>query len=293
MSSFITIVIPVLNQRERLQACLEALQHQEGYTPSQLEIIVVDNGSVDGSDDVALAFGVRLLYSTEIKNPYYCRNLGMRMATAEYIVLLDAKCLPNAGMLRAGMKKLMQTDCPLVAGCVQMRFSDIPTIWEYLYAWRFYPNHRSVQMRMGVPTGILFLERSLLSKIGYFYTGSRGGADIEWSQRVWEAGMKIGYAARAKVEYTVPDRTGLYKKIKREGISYRNISRHRYQNHLPIQWIFGLWRYLLPARPFKLQKRIRTDFGKNTPMLQQFWRLWLLHWGSKLALLYWIIRGRE
>ncbi|MFK7937177.1 MAG: glycosyltransferase family 2 protein [Saprospiraceae bacterium] len=288
----ISIIIPVLNQRDRLRACLEALRAQS-YPQEKVEIIVVDNGSTDGSREVAQQYANQFISELAIKNPYHCRNLGMRAATHEYLVLLDAKCLPVPDLLRSGMEQLIKTKHPLVAGNIIMTFSTEPTIWEYLDALRFYPNHRSIQQRFGVPTGILFFKKSLLRQIDEFSTESLGGSDIEWSQRIWEIGMEIGYAAEAKVFYRVADKSGLFKKIKREGISFRKISQKRYPQGLLLQWKLGLWRYLLPARPFKLRQRIIKDFAESEIILKRFWRLWLLHWWTKLLLLYWIIWGAE
>lgn len=41
---FVSVIIPVLNDSERLQTCLKALENQT-YPKSMYEVIVVDNGS--------------------------------------------------------------------------------------------------------------------------------------------------------------------------------------------------------------------------------------------------------
>ncbi|MBK7429092.1 MAG: glycosyltransferase [Saprospiraceae bacterium] len=44
----VSIVIPVLNQIDKVQSCLDALLQQD-FPRDQLEIIVIDNGSTDGT----------------------------------------------------------------------------------------------------------------------------------------------------------------------------------------------------------------------------------------------------
>ena len=47
-----SIVISTRNRAEQLRSCLEALVHQDGVAPDAYEIIVIDNGSTDGTEQV-------------------------------------------------------------------------------------------------------------------------------------------------------------------------------------------------------------------------------------------------
>ena len=49
---FVSIMIPVYNDRDRLTLCLAALEHQT-YPKDQYEVIVIDNGSDHSLDDLA------------------------------------------------------------------------------------------------------------------------------------------------------------------------------------------------------------------------------------------------
>jgi glycosyltransferase involved in cell wall biosynthesis len=85
-SKRISVVIPCYN-RERwiAEAITSALQGPE------VEVIVVDDGSTDGSWDVIRSFGDRIR-SSRIDNsgPSAARNVGARMATAPFIRFLDS-----------------------------------------------------------------------------------------------------------------------------------------------------------------------------------------------------------
>jgi glycosyltransferase involved in cell wall biosynthesis len=56
----VSFVIPVLNDATGLARCLGSIKSND-YPGERLEVIVVDNGSTDGSDDVAVRAGATVL----------------------------------------------------------------------------------------------------------------------------------------------------------------------------------------------------------------------------------------
>ena len=82
----ISIVIPVFNEAATLAALLGKVQRLE---LAQAEIIVVDDGSIDGSAEIALEAGANV-----IRHPYNIGNgaavkTGIRAARGRFIVLMD------------------------------------------------------------------------------------------------------------------------------------------------------------------------------------------------------------
>ncbi len=91
----ITVVVVNWNRRELLRACLESLARQRG---ARFETIVVDNGSGDGSAEMARAeFGVRVIANA--RNLGFCaaNNQAFAAARGEFIALLnnDAEAEPD------------------------------------------------------------------------------------------------------------------------------------------------------------------------------------------------------
>ena len=84
----VSCVIPVYNGARYLAESIESVLAQE-YRP--LEVIVVDDGSTDGTGAVLDAFGDRIRsFRQENGGPSVARNRGMEMSRGEFIAFLDA-----------------------------------------------------------------------------------------------------------------------------------------------------------------------------------------------------------
>jgi GT2 family glycosyltransferase len=95
----ISVIVVNWNRRELLRACLESLQRQ---TLVAFEIIVVDNGSGDGSAEMAeREFGVRVIRNTENRGFCAANNQGIRAAGGEFIALLNNDAEAEPGWLEA------------------------------------------------------------------------------------------------------------------------------------------------------------------------------------------------
>jgi glycosyltransferase involved in cell wall biosynthesis len=87
----ISVIIPVYNSAETLRKCLDHLR--QSLCPS-LETIAVDDGSTDGSAQVAKEFGATLLCTAGRHGPAAARNIGARAAKGEILFFLDADVCP-------------------------------------------------------------------------------------------------------------------------------------------------------------------------------------------------------
>ena len=85
----ISVVIPCLNEAETLPDCLGRARRALETSALSGEIIVVDNGSTDGSSDVAARFGAKVL-QVDSRGYGNAVSAGVRAARGEYIVVGDA-----------------------------------------------------------------------------------------------------------------------------------------------------------------------------------------------------------
>ncbi|MBR5762380.1 MAG: glycosyltransferase [Lachnospiraceae bacterium] len=91
MGSLISVVVPVYNVKQYLDDCMESIVHQ---TYENIEIILVDDGSTDGSGEMCDAWKEK---DARIKVVHQkngglsaARNTGIEASTGEYIVFIDS-----------------------------------------------------------------------------------------------------------------------------------------------------------------------------------------------------------
>jgi GT2 family glycosyltransferase len=100
----VSVVVVNWNRREMLRGCLESLMRQEG--PS-FEIVVVDNGSSDGSAEMVESLKnsakMRVLILKNAENRGFCaaNNQGIAAASGKYVALLNNDAEAEPGWLQA------------------------------------------------------------------------------------------------------------------------------------------------------------------------------------------------
>ncbi len=87
----ISVVMPVLDGRRYLEQTLPPLLRLRGSAVA--EVIVVDDGSTDGSADVAGALGARVLHTAGRTGAGAARNVGAQAATQPVVLFVDADVL--------------------------------------------------------------------------------------------------------------------------------------------------------------------------------------------------------
>lgn len=98
MEDLISVIVPVYNGERFLQRCLESLKKQ---TYENLEIILIDDGSTDGSYSICEQYGgqkgIRVFHQKH-QGLAQARNQGIRLARGDYIGFCDADDYVNPFM---------------------------------------------------------------------------------------------------------------------------------------------------------------------------------------------------
>ena len=194
----VSVIIPTRNCRTSLAATLEAIlgQHLEGG----FEVIVVDNGSEDGTAELAASFPspVRVIGGPN-RGPAAARNRGAAEAAGDLFAFTDGDCIPQPDWLAAGVAACGSAD--LVQGRVR------PVLGA-----PFGPFDRSiwVESELGLyETANLFVRRRLFERVGGFEAWFEATADRPFGEDTWlgwrlrRAGARTAYCAEALVEHAV------------------------------------------------------------------------------------------
>lgn len=91
----LSVVIPVHNAASTLARCLEALGRRD-----DVEVIVVDDGSTDGSGQLAASHGCRVLPTGARRGPAAARNRGAQEASSPLILFVDADVVVPPGAIQ-------------------------------------------------------------------------------------------------------------------------------------------------------------------------------------------------
>jgi glycosyltransferase involved in cell wall biosynthesis len=110
----LSVIVPSFNRASLIGTTLASLVRQIGPAG---EIIVVDDGSTDGTAAVAEAFGgpVRVLRQANT-GPSAARNLGFSASTGEYVLFFDSDDLLAPGSIESALARLRETGADVGVG---------------------------------------------------------------------------------------------------------------------------------------------------------------------------------
>lgn len=117
----VSIIVPVYNVRECLADCMESLENQ---TYQDLEIILVDDGSTDGSGTICDAYSIKdqrvKVIHKENGGLSDARNAGMAAATGDYWYFIDSDDMIAPDAIERMVDAALEQDADLVIARLQM-----------------------------------------------------------------------------------------------------------------------------------------------------------------------------
>ena len=110
----ISIIVPVYNVESYLKECLESIRQQ---TFTDIEVILVNDGSTDGSREICERYcekDIRFrLINQENKGQSAARNRGVKESIGEYLMFVDSDDVINKNVLEV-LLPYMKTDVDIV-----------------------------------------------------------------------------------------------------------------------------------------------------------------------------------
>lgn len=117
----ITVIIPVYNAAPYLPACLDSVLSQ---TCRDIEVIVVDDGSTDGSGDICDDYACRdarvTVFHQPNGGPSAARNKGLEVASGKYIAFIDCDDVVHERYLEVLVGEMVRQQADIVQSPYQI-----------------------------------------------------------------------------------------------------------------------------------------------------------------------------
>ena len=146
-SNLVSVIIPTYNRAKLLSRAINSVLNQ---TYKNVEIIVVDDGSTDNTEEVLKSFNdekIKYIRHEKNKGASAARNTGIKVARGEYIAFLD----DDDEWLKDKLKKQVET------------IKNLPSdVWGGIYCGFFYVTDKKVMMVEATKKGDL--KKAILNK---------------------------------------------------------------------------------------------------------------------------------
>lgn len=211
-----SIIVPARNAARTLGACLQALHAQIGPARG-VEVIVVDDGSIDATAQVARQGGARVV-GGPATGPAGARNAGIRAAKGELLLFLDADTVPEHDWLTQMRAPFADPRVVAVKGRYRTEQRSLLGRFSQLeFEWKYGRLERAATIDY-VDTGTAAFRREALARVGDFDESLRTNEDVELAYRLSRIGGQIVFNPDAVVLHShTDDLPGYFLKKLRAG----------------------------------------------------------------------------
>jgi GT2 family glycosyltransferase len=209
-----SVIIPVSNRPREIVRCVRSV-YASRFSPTDYEVLVVDNGSTDETAREAVRAGARTIGLTEA-NRSEARNAGARVARGRWLAFTDSDCEVDPGWLAAldaAFKELPDSESApppgasrigAIAGRIDSGPPESPIeAYIALRGWLDQEKFLTPARRFSPPfaaTANLAIRREAFDEVGGFDPAlADAGQDADWCWRAGRAGWSIGWAPEARV----------------------------------------------------------------------------------------------
>ncbi|MEE2827852.1 MAG: glycosyltransferase family 2 protein, partial [Myxococcota bacterium] len=226
----VSVVIPTFNKWEYTEKCLLAIWENTSYP--NFEVIVVDNGSSDGTPDRLKAIGppLRVRLNSENENFAGGSNQGAAMAEGELLLFLNNDTEPQAGWMTAMVdvfrehaevsvvgSQLLFPDGTLQHAGVEINFGEMAPIDAVHVAYHRPPSEGPQELTdfRCVTAACMMIRRATWEAVGGFEEEYINGyEDVDLCFKVGELGERIVYTPRSVVIHHESVSDGRYRFVR-------------------------------------------------------------------------------
>ncbi len=186
MKTGVSVVIPARNESSHIGRCIEGIRAQESGEAEISDIVVVDNGSTDGTAEIAESLGVRVI-GQATGTVGSLRNRGARETEGDVIAFLDGDCVPGTGWLSAAVSTLRDGGAQAAGS-----FHQIPEDCGWIgHAYGMIQEGRKEGNANYIPSGNMIISREAFEAVGGFDESLRTNEDVDLCRRLVRNGYGI------------------------------------------------------------------------------------------------------
>ncbi len=182
MKPIISVIIPVFNGEKYLGDAIESVLSQTGF---RLDLIIVDDGSIDNTAKVAESFGSLIRYHYQINaGTGAARNQGISLALGDFFAFLDADDLWTAEKMKLQWMEFEANPE------LDMAFSHI----ENFYSPELSQTEKDridipVSIMPGHHAGTMLIKKEAFLRVGFFRKELQIGEFVDWYARAIELNL--------------------------------------------------------------------------------------------------------
>ena len=206
----ISVVIPARDEEDSIETTVRAASKL--FWP-KIEVVVVNDGSVDETgnilDKLKAELGIIVVNHLEPQGKSITLNDGMKVASSEIVLILDADGIPARNVLIRMVPHLVLQD-NVLAITGNPRISNIPNLLSKLQAIEFSSTISTLRRgqsawgRINTISGIMaLLRKEEILNLGGFHS-DQPTEDIELTWRIHREGFRCIYEPAAQVSMKVP-----------------------------------------------------------------------------------------
>ncbi|HSS13490.1 MAG TPA: glycosyltransferase [Rhizomicrobium sp.] len=216
----VSVIVPTFNGRDTIARCLDALMHQDW--DGAMEIIVVDDGSSDGTMDVVRAFPGVISLCQRNAGPAAARNRGVRAARGEVLVFTDDDCRPLPDFVRRLVGPLRENAA--IVGAKGTYLSQQPGLVarfrqiEYEERYCIMQRHRHIDF---IDTYAAAFRKDAFNQVGGFDESMLASEDVDLSFRLAAQGARMVFVPDARVSHRHCETLRDYIRVKTRGAFWR------------------------------------------------------------------------
>ena len=203
----VSIVIITLNRKKNLEKCINSLLNLV-YPLSKLDIIVVDGGSVDGTQEMVRRSFPNVRFITEERRGVaIARNTGWRNSKGKFVAYTDDDCIVDPYWIKRLVVSLESSNAKGAGGpVVYLHPEAIPKYYRGtpLGAFDLGVGQRSLKKGENLITANMLIDAEVFKEIDFWeslvYNDSE---DAEFCRSVLEAGYNLLYVPDATIYHNI------------------------------------------------------------------------------------------